>query len=47
MGAPHNGRNLGTIPVRILAVYLGAEGQANAEAANEGPRRTKNAQQPR
>jgi quercetin dioxygenase-like cupin family protein len=33
MGAPHNGRNLGAVPVRILAVYVGADGLANAEAA--------------
>ncbi len=30
-----------------LRGHLGAEGQANAEAANESPRRVKNAQQPR
>ena len=35
MAAPHNGRNLGTVPVRILAVYVGAEGQANAAAADK------------
>ena len=27
---PHNGRNLGTVPVRLLAVYMGAEGVPNA-----------------
>ncbi len=34
MGDPHNGRNLGAGPVRILAVYLGAEGSTNAQAAD-------------
>src|SRR5215207_8163149 len=38
MSAPHNGRNLGAVPVRILAVYLGEQGKANAEAAHEHPR---------
>jgi len=33
MATRHNGRNPGTAPLRILAVYLGAEGRANAEAA--------------
>jgi quercetin dioxygenase-like cupin family protein len=33
MGAPHNGRNLGAVPVRILAVYVGADGVANAAVA--------------
>ncbi len=33
MASPHNGRNTGTVPVRILAVYIGADGQANAVAA--------------
>ena len=27
---PHNGHNRGTVPVRILAVYIGAEGLADA-----------------
>ena len=27
---PHNGHNGGTVPVRILAVYIGAEGLADA-----------------
>ena len=27
---PHNGMNMGTVPVRILAVYMGAEGIPNA-----------------
>ncbi|MBI3196074.1 MAG: cupin domain-containing protein [Rhodospirillales bacterium] len=29
MDVPHRGLNLGTRPVRLLAVYLGAEGTAN------------------
>jgi quercetin dioxygenase-like cupin family protein len=29
MSALHRGRNLGTVPVRILAVSLGAEGASN------------------
>src|SRR5215210_4711188 len=28
MSVPHNGKNIGTSLVRILAVYVGAEGQA-------------------
>ena len=31
VGTWHNGRNSGDEPVRILAVYLGAEGVANSE----------------
>ena len=31
MNWPHNGMNKGTVPVRILAVYAGAKGLANAE----------------
>lgn len=31
MNWPHNGMNKGTVPVRILAVYAGAKGIANAE----------------
>ena len=31
VGTWHNGRNSGVEPVRILAVYLGAEGVANSE----------------
>ena len=31
MNWPHNGVNKGTVPVRILAVYMGAEGKPNAE----------------
>jgi len=27
---PHNGHNRGSVPVRILAVYIGAEGLADA-----------------
>lgn len=30
MDWPHNGMNLGGVPVRILAVYMGAEGVADA-----------------
>ena len=37
MDWPHNAHNYGEVPVRILAVYMGAEGVANATAA-EGPR---------
>ena len=33
MDWPHNGANKGDAPVRILAVYMGAEGVANAEPA--------------
>lgn len=33
MNWPHNATNYGDVPVRILAVYLGAEGIANAETA--------------
>ena len=32
MNWPHNGMNKGAVPVRILAVYAGAKGIANAEA---------------
>jgi quercetin dioxygenase-like cupin family protein len=37
MNWPHNAHNYGSVPVRILAVYLGAEGVANATEA-AGPR---------
>ena len=30
MNQPHNGMNKGTVPVQILAVYMGAEGKPNA-----------------
>jgi len=33
MNWAHNGKNTGTVPLRILAVYMGAEGLENAEAA--------------
>lgn len=33
MNWPHNGTNKGTVPVRILAVYMGAAGLPNAEPA--------------
>lgn len=33
MNWAHNGMNKGTVPLRILAVYMGAEGLPNAEAA--------------
>ena len=33
MNWPHNGMNKGTVPVRLLAVYAGAVGTANAEPA--------------
>jgi quercetin dioxygenase-like cupin family protein len=32
MNWPHNGMNKGTVPVRILAVYAGVTGIANAQA---------------
>jgi quercetin dioxygenase-like cupin family protein len=32
MNWPHNGANTGDVPVRILAVYMGAEGVPNATA---------------
>jgi len=31
---PHDGTNKGNAPVRILAVYMGAEGIDNATAAS-------------
>jgi quercetin dioxygenase-like cupin family protein len=31
MNWPHNGMNKGTVPVRILTVYAGAKGTANAK----------------
>jgi len=31
IGTPHNGRNEGDAPVRILAVFMGAEGEGNSE----------------
>ena len=37
VGWPHNGRNEGTEPVRILAVYIGAKGMDNA-TPEPGPR---------
>ena len=27
---PHNGANMGVVPIRLLAVYIGADGVANA-----------------
>lgn len=33
MNWAHNGMNKGTVPLRILAVYMGAEGIDNAETA--------------
>ena len=36
MNWPHNGTNKGTVPVRLLAVYMGAEDEANATPAT-GP----------
>lgn len=35
MAVPHSGINSGTAPVRILAVYLGAEGARNVIADNQ------------
>jgi quercetin dioxygenase-like cupin family protein len=35
---PHNGRNLGTEPVKILAVVIGAEGMAASVPASPPPR---------
>jgi len=29
VGTPHSGRNRGTVPMRVLAVFMGAEGLAN------------------
>jgi len=37
VGWPHNGRNEGTVPVRILAIYIGAKGMDNA-TPEPGPR---------
>ncbi|MEJ1935598.1 cupin domain-containing protein [Nostoc sp. NIES-2111] len=34
---PHNGTNTGTVPVRLLAVYMGSDAAANATPA-DGPR---------
>ncbi|MBN8993987.1 MAG: cupin domain-containing protein [Rhizobiales bacterium] len=36
MNWPHNGMNKGAVPVKLLAVYMGAEGIANATPA-KGP----------
>jgi quercetin dioxygenase-like cupin family protein len=33
MNWPHDGRNLGSAPVKILAVYMGAEGATNTAVA--------------
>lgn len=30
MGTPHNGANLGTAPMRLFAIYIGAEGVPNS-----------------
>lgn len=32
IGIAHNGMNKGTVPMRLLAVYMGAEGLPNTEA---------------
>lgn len=32
---PHNGKNTGTVPVRILVVFMGVEGQANTKVLND------------
>ncbi|MCR9136802.1 MAG: cupin domain-containing protein [Alphaproteobacteria bacterium] len=32
---PHNGKNTGTEPVRILVVFMGVEGKANTEVLND------------
>ena len=37
MEVPHRGMNLGTGPVRILAMYIGAEGTANVELEKVEP----------
>lgn len=34
IGVPHNGRNVGTGPMRILAVFMGAEGLRTTEPAS-------------
>ena len=33
LNAPHNGRNPGTVPVKLVVFYLGAEGQPNTVKA--------------
>ena len=35
MAIPHNGRNAGTVPMRILAVFMGADGVTTSEKAGE------------
>jgi quercetin dioxygenase-like cupin family protein len=41
IGVPHNGRNLGTTPVKLFVVYIGAEGVAlstkSAPPSSSGP----------
>lgn len=37
MTLPHRGRNTGTAPVRILAVFMGADGTANSISDAAGP----------
>ncbi len=34
VGTPHNGRNTGAVPVRILVVFMGIEGDANSVLLN-------------
>lgn len=38
MSIPHSGQNTGVVPVRILAVYLGADGTSNVVPVNDSPR---------
>ena len=34
MDVPHNGTNTGTVPVKLLAVYMGGGGKANTVPLN-------------
>jgi len=38
MNEAHNGRNTGTRPLKILAVFIGADGVPNSERASPPPR---------
>lgn len=40
MTTPHNGSNTGTGPMRLFALYVGAEGVSNSQAAKEPPHAT-------
>ena len=37
VGVGHNGKNLGTVPVRLLVFYTGLEGEPNVERRPEPP----------